>query len=130
MGYKIFILDDKEENREAARTALCGEHELRFTKSFEEGKSVLNEFDPDLAIIDLNFSFVEGEQEEVLGYRFRDEVLMTREFPIPTVILTGGIKNHGKNSAEMYFFINMCQGEGKYLGMTEVKRDLAIDLRA
>ena len=93
---KIFILDDREENLEAAREALSQYGEIFTATSFVEGQRLVNEIKPDLAFVDKNFPNSNGEEESNLGEKFRDEVL----FPmcIPTAIVTGGI-NHGQQSA-------------------------------
>jgi len=93
MKYKIFILDDRKENLEAAVAALSEyAEEIQTAMCYEEGARVLENFTPDIAFIDMNFPRKNGEADEKIGYEFRKECLRTRN--IPSAIVTGGT-NHG-----------------------------------
>jgi CheY-like chemotaxis protein len=93
MKYKIFILDDKQENIDAAVSALSEfADEIKTAKNYEEGTEVLKTFEADIAFIDMNFPRSAGGEDEKLGEEFRKEFLQAKN--IPHAIVTGGI-DHG-----------------------------------
>ncbi len=66
MRYKILVLDDKQENLDAAVEALKQYGEVKTATNYNEGIKVVDEFAPDIAFIDLNFP---KEANEVVNKR-------------------------------------------------------------
>lgn len=98
--YKIFVLDDREENLDGARRELGEYGEIAIARNYEEGEKLIQDNYFDLAFIDLNFPRNEKGIEEKLGFEFRDKLL--HEKGIPNAIVTGGIRHHDQDAAEVF----------------------------
>jgi len=96
MRYKILVLDDKQENLDAAVEALKQYGEVKTATNYDEGIKVVDEFAPDIAFIDLNFPKEANGLEEKLGFQFRDKVLDPNY--IPHVIVTAGVFTHAEDT--------------------------------
>ena len=109
--YKIFVLDDLKGNLDAAIKGLTpySDGDILTATNYNEGKKILENVTPDIAFIDLNFPRDQGGIEEKLGYKFQEEILNPRY--IPHVVITGGVTNHDKDSAEIIPRMILCYGE-------------------
>ena len=96
--YRILVVDDRKENLDAAKIAL-GCHELITATCYEEGIKVINSFDPDIVITDLNFSYKDKGREEKLGFLFL-EALSELDLVVSAVFTNGAI-NHDQESSEL-----------------------------
>ena len=99
----IFVLDDDNNNLEAAIAAFSEIGEVVVAHNYKEGLEVIISSNPDVAFIDLNFPMEEGGRLEKLGERFRDEIVSPKF--MTSVIVTGGF-HHNMEATEYYVQMN------------------------
>ena len=94
---EILIIEDTEENREAAKKA-CPEHlKLGFAEDYAEAVKEIESGKYAGLIIDLNFPRTKGQSPEQLGFE-----LVKKYYPcLPYIVFTAGIKHHGTENARI-----------------------------
>jgi len=99
---EILIVEDREENRNAAREAFAKIENvtLDFATNYEEAIEKMPQKPYAAAIIDLEFPRTEGATPEKLGDKLIEE---TKKEYLPAVILTGGYFHGQKKQARIFF---------------------------
>ena len=92
---KILIVEDKEENRKAAMSAI--QEEIEFAVTLDEAVSKLERDDYAAVIIDRNFPRTAGQEQEQLGEELEKVVM---NYKIPHIILTEYW--HHQNLSQVY----------------------------
>ena len=97
MNYKILVVDDREENRAAAKSyfGTRSDVEVDYATDYEEAISNLEKELYAGAILDVNFPRKQGCEPEKLGFELGKE--LNTKYRIPHVFLTAGqTEHHGK----------------------------------
>ncbi|MDP1815772.1 MAG: response regulator [Leadbetterella sp.] len=108
---KILIVEDREENIQAATKALSNAHQLIIARNYQEGIEALKKHSPVIAIIDMHFPMNNGGAEEKLGCKFKEEVIFSMKVPIPVITMTSG-KHREVPSSDIHFEIRFQQNQG------------------
>lgn len=99
---EILIIDDLEENRNAARIGLRDIAEITFATNYAEAMKKLEEKSYAAAIVDLNFPRNEGEGPQKIGFELEQYLeTINGKYRIPHIYLTNFM--HGEKSQSMIY---------------------------
>lgn len=116
MTLEILIIEDRAENREAAKKARPEDMNFSYARNFNEGKKEIESGKYDGAIIDVQMPKDEGQETEILGYELAD---LATEYAVPRVILTSF-----HHSGHDWGLVQLDEIEGlSVLGRTHPKSD-------
>jgi response regulator RpfG family c-di-GMP phosphodiesterase len=101
---EILIIDDMEENRNAAKTALSDKADIDFATNYEDGLRKMQTKVYAFGIFDLELPRKQGMEPEKLGYNLADEA---NKQALDHALITAGIDHHQCKSA----FVRYCWDE-------------------
>ena len=119
---EILIVEDQEENREAAKEFFNGVDGVNadFAGNYEEALQKLEQKIYAAAILDIKFPRGENSEPEKLGPELgRDLDTFEGKYRLPHVYLTGGYYHHGEQAK---IFIDLFCYEGETGSMTADKK--------
>lgn len=102
-NYDAIVVDDTEENLDAAREAL-GDYDdidVDYASCCKEAEQMLEEGNYDLGIFDLHMPYTQGGEPEKLGTELAQ---IAADQEVPWAILTSGIDHHNSEAAFVTYF--------------------------